>query len=174
MLPGLELEAEDVAWLLADVLAAASVALEPGELARQLGDSVPDGREMMFGVMARLPHPDVADVLTLIGTHHPDKKVAKAARRSAYRASGRIEFGALSWYRAVPSFGLDHRAGRVVWPRRTFEPCRRGSCPRCASTRRRAARRAGLLPSVQGGQGPGQLPRGRRGRVSLRAAARLM
>jgi len=40
-------------------------------------------------VMARLPHPDVADVLTLIGQHHPDKKVAKAARRSAYRASSR-------------------------------------------------------------------------------------
>lgn len=91
MLPGLELEAEDVAWLLTDVLAAASVALEPGELARQLGDSVPDGQEeMMFGVMARLPHPDVADVLTLIGKHHPDKKVAKAARRSAYRASSRL------------------------------------------------------------------------------------
>ena len=90
MLPGLEPEAEDVAWLLTDVLAAASVALEPGELARQLGDSVPDGQEeMLFGVMARLPHPDVADVLTLIGQHHPDRKVAKAARRSAYRASSR-------------------------------------------------------------------------------------
>ena len=91
MLPGLEPEAEDVAWLLTDVLAAASVALEPGELLRQLGDSVPDGQEeMMFGVMARLPHPDVADVLTLIGKHHPDRKVAKAARRSAYRASSRM------------------------------------------------------------------------------------
>jgi len=91
VLPGLEPEAEDVAWLLTDVLAAASVALEPGELARQLGDSVPDGQqEMIFGVMARLPHPDVADVLTLIGQHHPDRKVAKAARRSAYRASSRM------------------------------------------------------------------------------------
>jgi hypothetical protein len=91
MLPGLEPEAEDVAWLLTDVLAAASVALEPGELVRQLGDSVPDGQEeMMFGVMARLPRPDVADVLTLIGKHHPDRKVAKAARRSAYRASSRM------------------------------------------------------------------------------------
>ena len=28
--------------------------------------------------------------LTLIGTHHPDEKVAKAARRSAYRASGQM------------------------------------------------------------------------------------
>ena len=94
MLPGLEPEAEDVAWLLTDVLAAASVAIEPGELAGQLGDSVPDGQEeMMFGVMARLPHPDVADVLTLIGQHHPDKKVAKAARRSAYRASSRKNSG---------------------------------------------------------------------------------
>ena len=92
MLPGLEPEAEDVAWLLTDILAAASVALEPGELARQLGDSVPEGQEeMMFGVMARLPHPDVADVLTLIGQHHPDRKVAKAARRSAYRASSRAK-----------------------------------------------------------------------------------
>ena len=92
MLPGPEPEAEDVAWLLTDVLAAASVALEPGELARQLGDSVPGGQEeMMFGVMARLPHPDVANVLTLIGQHHPDRKVAKAARRSAYRASSRLK-----------------------------------------------------------------------------------
>ncbi len=92
MLPGLEPEAEDVAWLLTDVLAAASVALEPGEVARQLGDSVPDGQEeMMFGVMARLPHPDVADVLTLIGQHHPDRKVAKSARRSAYRAASRLK-----------------------------------------------------------------------------------
>jgi hypothetical protein len=90
--PGLAPEAEDVAWLLTDVLAAASVALEPEELVRQLGDSVAGGQEeMMFGVMARLPHPDVADVLTLIGKHHPDKKVAKAARKSAYRASSRLK-----------------------------------------------------------------------------------
>jgi hypothetical protein len=92
VLPGLEPQADDVAWLLTDVLAAASVALEPEELARQLGASVPGGQEeMMFGVMARLPHPDVADVLTLIGRHHPDKKVAKAARKSAYRAASRLK-----------------------------------------------------------------------------------
>ena len=38
-----------------------------------------------------LPHPDAADVLTLIGKHHPDKKVAKAARRFAYKASSRLK-----------------------------------------------------------------------------------
>jgi hypothetical protein len=92
VLPGLEPEADDVAWLLTDVLAAASVALEPEELTRQLGASAPGGQEeMMFGVMARLPHPDAADVLTLIGKHHPDKKVAKAARKSAYRASSLLK-----------------------------------------------------------------------------------
>jgi len=39
--------------------------------------------------MARVPHPDAASVLTVIGRHHPDKKIAKAARKSAYRATSR-------------------------------------------------------------------------------------
>ncbi len=74
-----------------DLLAAAAEALEPEDLALQLGEAVPKGtEEMMFGVMSRLPHPDAAHVLTLIGQHHPDKKVAKAARRSAHQASSRL------------------------------------------------------------------------------------
>jgi hypothetical protein len=44
----------------------------------------------MFELMAHLPHPDAAGVLTQIGKHHPDKKIAKAARKSAYRASTRL------------------------------------------------------------------------------------
>jgi hypothetical protein len=39
----------------------------------------------VFELMARAPHPDAADVLTVIGKHHPDKKIAKLARKSAYR-----------------------------------------------------------------------------------------
>ena len=91
MLSGLEPEPDDVAWLVTDLLAAASQALEPEDLMIQLGEAIPKGtEEMMFGVMSRLPHPDVSRVLTLIGKHHPDKKVAKEARRSAYKANSRL------------------------------------------------------------------------------------
>jgi hypothetical protein len=91
VLSALEPEPDDVAWLVTDLLAAASLALEPEELVVQLGEAVPKGtEEMMFGVMSRLPHPEVARVLTLIGKHHPDKKVAKQARRSAYKANSRL------------------------------------------------------------------------------------
>jgi len=39
--------------------------------------------------MARVPHPEAADVLTVIGRQHPDKKIAKLARKSAYKAASR-------------------------------------------------------------------------------------
>ena len=41
----------------------------------------------IFDAMWRLPHPDVQDVLTMIGEEHPDKKIAKAARKAAFKAS---------------------------------------------------------------------------------------
>jgi hypothetical protein len=87
-LPGTRPEADDVAWLVTDLLAAAAKALEPADLAIQLSEAVPKGaEEMMFEVMSRLPHPDAARVLTLIGQHHPDQKVARAARRAAHQVS---------------------------------------------------------------------------------------
>jgi hypothetical protein len=87
-LPGTRPEAGDVAWLVTDLLAAAARALEPADLAIQLGEAVPKGaEEMMFGVMSRLPHPDAARVLTMIGQHHPDENVARAARRAAHQVS---------------------------------------------------------------------------------------
>ena len=91
MLPGLEPTPEDAAWLLTDVLVIALTEFEPEDLAQQLRESVPGGQEPeMFELMARLPHPEAADVLTQIGKHHPDKKIAKAARKSAYRATTRL------------------------------------------------------------------------------------
>ena len=42
-----------------------------------------------FEMMARVPHPYAANVLTVIGRHHPDKKIAKVARKSAYKAASR-------------------------------------------------------------------------------------
>jgi hypothetical protein len=86
----LEIEpvAEDVAWLLTDVLAATSEADGPEEIAAQLSDAVPAGQEQeIFDVMWRLPHPSAGEVLSLLGTHHPDKQIAKAARKAAFKAA---------------------------------------------------------------------------------------
>ena len=90
--PGLEPEPGDSAWMLIDLLATASLAFEPEELARRLAEGVPKGTaETMLDTMSRLPHPNAAEVLTLIGKHHPDKKVAKSARRFAYKANSRLK-----------------------------------------------------------------------------------
>jgi hypothetical protein len=86
-----EPQAADMAWLMVDLLAATSEGLEPGEVAVLLAGAMPAGaEEVMFDAMSRLPHPDAAAVLTLIGQHHPDKKTAKAARRFAYKAASRL------------------------------------------------------------------------------------
>ena len=88
--PELEPQASDIAWLVADMLAAMPEELEPDELAAEFAEAIPAGtEEALFDAMARLPHPDAAAVLTLIGEQHPDKKTAKAARRYAYKAASR-------------------------------------------------------------------------------------
>ncbi len=88
VLAGLEPGLADLAWLLTDVLTASSD--DPDELPQQIRDSVPPGQEQqIFDAMSRSPHPDAASALSLIGEHHPDKVIAKAARRSAHRAASR-------------------------------------------------------------------------------------
>jgi hypothetical protein len=88
--PELEPQPGDIAWLVVDMLAAIADEFEPAELAEQLADALPSGaEEEMFDAMSRLPHPEAAAVLTLIGQQHPGKKVAKAARRFAYKAASR-------------------------------------------------------------------------------------
>jgi hypothetical protein len=96
-LPGLEPDDHELAWMITDALAAEGwddpgdvVGREPEALARRLSETVPAGQELaVFELMARVPHPDAADVLTVIGKHHPDKKIAKLARKSAYKAATR-------------------------------------------------------------------------------------
>jgi hypothetical protein len=96
-LPGLEPDGRDLAWMITDTLAAEGwddlsddVGREPEALAKQLSETIPAGQELaMFELMARLPHPDAADVLTVIGRRHPDKQIAKLARKSAYKAATR-------------------------------------------------------------------------------------
>jgi hypothetical protein len=88
VLPGLEPEAADIAWILTDTLAATSG--DPDELQQQMRDAIPAGREQeALDAISLSAHPDAAAVLTLIGRHHADKQIAKAARRCAYRASSR-------------------------------------------------------------------------------------
>jgi hypothetical protein len=97
MSSGLELADDDLAWVFTDALVADGwddvdddVEYEPAALAKRLGEMIPAGREpAAFEMMARAPHPDAASVLTVIGRHHPDKKIAKAARKSAYKAASR-------------------------------------------------------------------------------------
>jgi hypothetical protein len=95
--PELEPDDHDLAWMIIDALAAEDwddlgddAGREPDALAKQLGATIPAGQELaVFELMARIPHPDAADVLTVIGRCHPDKKIAKLARKAAYKAASR-------------------------------------------------------------------------------------
>jgi hypothetical protein len=90
----LESERADLAWLIADTFGPIShfdlgqekFPLDFPEFERVSGLEKPDE---VFEAIARLDHPDAESVLTLIGRHATDKKIAKAARRSAYKASTR-------------------------------------------------------------------------------------
>lgn len=86
--PGFEPELGDVAWLLTDVLAATDDEPEAEAVVDQFRQAVPAGEEdAIFDAMWRQPHPDVHQVLTRLGRELPDKDVAKAARRAAFRAA---------------------------------------------------------------------------------------
>lgn len=95
--PELRPDDHDLAWMITDALAAEGwddpgddADREPGALPKRLSEVIPAGQELaVFELMARVPHPDAADVLTVIGRHHPDKKIAKLARKSAYKAATR-------------------------------------------------------------------------------------
>ena len=84
-----ELDSAELAWLLADSLTAATDRLTTEELAEYLGESVlPTAEEPeLFDTIRRSGHPAAHTVLHTIGTHHPDAKTAKAARRAAYKTA---------------------------------------------------------------------------------------
>ncbi|PRY46498.1 hypothetical protein [Umezawaea tangerina] len=81
---------DDVAWLLVDTLAVTTDPDDPAAVAAELAKAAPAGQEPdLFEHVWRLPHPDAAEALTLIGERHPDKKTAKAARKAAFKAASR-------------------------------------------------------------------------------------
>jgi hypothetical protein len=98
----LEPDPADMAWLATDLLARTRSTddPDPGELATRFAEVVPDGlHQRVLGLMAQMSHPDAARVLDALGIFHPDRRVAREARKAA-RAMGRNQ---------VPA-----RAGRQV------------------------------------------------------------
>ncbi len=85
---GLDSEPADLAWRMVDTIAATADVFgtyDPAVVQEQLAEL--GGKEYdVLGVAWRLEHPDTYEVLSLIGTHHPDKKLAKAARTAAHKA----------------------------------------------------------------------------------------
>lgn len=57
---------------------------DPREIAAQFSEAIPEGAQLwILGLMSRSSHPDVVRVLTVLGRNHPDRRIAKAARRAA-------------------------------------------------------------------------------------------
>jgi hypothetical protein len=92
LMPELRPLPDDLAWLATDMLALAcdDEDTNPHEIAAAFAQSVPPGEEAAtLDMLWRGPHPDAERVLTHLGRFHPDKKIAKEARRAAYKAAGR-------------------------------------------------------------------------------------
>jgi len=82
----LEPDQDDMAWLAIDRVAMACDTDEPdpGKIAARFDEVVPGGQqERIPGLMARSSHPDAARVLDVLGAYHPDRRVAREARRAA-------------------------------------------------------------------------------------------
>jgi hypothetical protein len=74
---------DDLTWVATDLLALAcgNEDPDPRQIAEQFSEAVPRGEESwIFGLMSQGSHPDVAQVLTVLGRYHPDRRVAKEAR----------------------------------------------------------------------------------------------
>jgi hypothetical protein len=57
---------------------------DPQQIATRFSEAIPEGEESwIFDLMSQSSHPDVARVLTVLGRYHPDRRIAKEARRAA-------------------------------------------------------------------------------------------
>jgi hypothetical protein len=81
---------DDMNWLATDFLAIATDpdSLDPDDFAALFARVVPESQQAwVIGLMARSANPEVARFLDLISSYHPDRKVAKDARRAARSAA---------------------------------------------------------------------------------------
>ena len=100
----LEPDPDDLTWLATDLLALACGADDPDPdlIAARFREAVPAGEEeWLFEQMSRGTHPDVVRVLTVLGRHHPDRRIARDARKAAQRTSA---------LRAERASGMRHAA----------------------------------------------------------------
>jgi hypothetical protein len=82
---------DDLNWLATDFLAVASDpdSLDSDEFAALFAKVVPESQQgWVIALMARGANPDVAAFLDLLSTYHPNRKLAKDARRAA-RSAGK-------------------------------------------------------------------------------------
>jgi hypothetical protein len=81
----------ELLWIFADTVAAMLEAAEPAAAVAAAVADPPAGLDLRASIeeMWRLDHPHLADVLAALGGHHPDKEVAKAARKAAFKARSR-------------------------------------------------------------------------------------
>ncbi|TMR12502.1 hypothetical protein ETD86_32515 [Nonomuraea turkmeniaca] len=88
-LPAPQLTQEELLWVSVDMLALAMPAAEedPEIFAENMAASGPPAH--LIEEMWRVDHPDVVDVLELLGRSIPDTTVAKAARKAAFKARSR-------------------------------------------------------------------------------------
>jgi len=82
----LDPDPEDLARVATDLLtlACGEKYPDPKEVAAQLSRAIPAGEEAwVFNLMSRSSHRDVVQVLMVLGRSHPDRQIAKEARRAA-------------------------------------------------------------------------------------------
>ncbi|MEV5936952.1 hypothetical protein AB0L56_30635 [Streptomyces sp. NPDC052079] len=73
-------------WLTIDTVAAQLAAEGNSEELRSLVEGLAQQHSGFFDAVWRVDHPATADVLEAMGRLHPDKKVAKEARKAAFKA----------------------------------------------------------------------------------------
>jgi hypothetical protein len=81
----------EILWMFTDTVAGLLERAEPAEAVAAAVADAPADVDLRSTVeeMWCVDHPDVADVLGALGRHYPDKDVAKAARKAAFKARSR-------------------------------------------------------------------------------------
>jgi hypothetical protein len=107
----LEPSPDDLTWLATDLLALACGDEDPDPdlIAAQFREAVPAGEEeWIFSLMSMGSHPDVVGVLTVLGKYHPDRRIARDARKAAHRAVARRASGDRGALRVKPAARAVH------------------------------------------------------------------
>jgi len=77
----------DRAWLLVDLGAGLLEEADPRDVVSELlPDVAPDAQAEIVAGLWQVSHPAVVDLLTTLSDHHPEPRVARAARKAAFKA----------------------------------------------------------------------------------------